>query len=109
MDSPESPSNAIHPLVESENDGIILPTDSQTPGDDPMPMDVDDGRGEMLKGQNDVESIFSDLPDDGNLQVSFLLFSRIGFTIEFFCRMIFWKLFEKRASHSMAVSTILHC
>ena len=76
MDSPEVAINEIHPLtVESENDGLILPTVSPTPTDDPMPIDnVDsDTRGEMLEGQNDVEGAYSGLSEGGNLQVRFLL------------------------------------
>ena len=76
MDSPEVAINAIHPLtVDSENNGLILPTVSPTPTDDPMPIDnVDsDTRGEMLEGQNDVEGVYSGLPEGGNLQVRFLL------------------------------------
>ena len=73
MNPPEI--NAIHPLtVESENDGLILPTVSPTPTDDPMmSMDKDDARGEMLVGQDDVEGVYSGLPEGGNLQVRFLL------------------------------------
>lgn len=74
MDSPEVTINAIHPLtMESENDGLILPTVSPTPTDDPMPMDKDDTRGEMLEDQNDVEGVYSGLSDGSNLQVRFFV------------------------------------
>lgn len=83
MDSPEVAINAIHPLImESENDGLILPTVSPTPTDDPMPMD-DDTCGEMLEGQNDVEEVHSGSPECCNLQVRYLLSHLTeGLTIE---------------------------
>ena len=109
MDSPEIAINAIHLAEESENDGLILPTFLPTSTDDLKPMDMDDARGEMLEGQNDVEGVYSGLPEGGKLQVCFLLLHLTGgLTIEL-CRVIFRKLFEKRVSHSKAVSTILHC
>lgn len=84
MDSPEVAINAIHPLiVESEGDGLILPTVSLAPTDDPRPMDMDDARGEVLEGQNDVEGVYSGLPEGGNLRVRFLLSHLTGgLTIE---------------------------
>jgi len=73
MDSPEVVLNAIHPLTGSENDVFIPPTVLSTSTDDPRPMDKNDGRGEMLEGQNSVEGVYSDLPEGGNLQVRFRL------------------------------------
>ena len=70
MDSPEITINAIDPMMGSENDG---PTVLPTPTNDPMPMDIDDTRGEMLEGQNDVEGVNSGLTEGGNLQVRLLL------------------------------------
>ena len=79
MDSPEVAINAIHPLtVDSENNGLILPTVSPTPtvtvtaSGYPMPIDKYDTCGEMLEGQN-VDGVYSGLPEGGNLQVRFLL------------------------------------
>ena len=72
MDSPEFAINAIHPLtVESENDGLILPTASSTPTDNLRLMD--DVRGEVLEGQDSVEAVYFGLPEGGNLQVRFLI------------------------------------
>jgi hypothetical protein len=86
MDLPEVAINAIHPLtVESENDGLILPTVSPTPTVDPMPVVEDDTCGEMLEGQNDLERVYSGLSEGGNLQVRFLLSHLMRcLTIEFF-------------------------
>ena len=64
MDSPEVTINAIHTLiVESDNDELILPV-SRTPTDDPMLMDKDGTRGEMLENMGEI---YSGLPDRGNL------------------------------------------
>ena len=85
MDSPEGTITEIYPLVqvgESENHGLILPTVSPTLTDDPpIPMDKDDTLGEDMEGiktQNDVEGVYSGLPEGGNLQVRFLLSHLIG-------------------------------
>ena len=76
MDSPEVAINAIHPLtVDSENNGLIIsptPTVTVTASGDPMPIDKDDTCGEMLEGQN-VDGVYSGLPEGGNLQVRFSL------------------------------------
>jgi len=72
MDSPAFAINAIHPsILESKNDGLILPTVSPTPTDDPRPMNQDDTRGEVLEGPNSVEGVYFGLPEGGNLQVRF--------------------------------------
>ena len=73
MDFPEVVLNPIHPLIGSENDGFIPPTVLPPPTDDPRFMDKNDGRGEMLEGQNGGEGVYSDLPEGGNLQVRFQL------------------------------------
>lgn len=76
MDSPES----ANTIVDSENDRLILPIVSPTSTDDPrrIMMDMDEARGEMLEGQNDVEGVYSGLPEGGNLQVGFLLLHLTG-------------------------------
>ena len=103
MDCPRILSNAILPLVgELETNG--------SPIDHLKNMDKVSAGGEVLEGQNN-EGVASDFPEGGSLQVRLWLMHTI-WRPEcscFFFRTTFWKLFEKKTFHLMAVFTILQC